>query len=143
MARLGDFMPAPKRLLFNFANKYIRRAVPAWRFDAVTLLHDACGPSPGRNYQDAQPQAGSPALLQYTGGTTGMPKGAVLTHRNLVANTLQCRAVIAPYLAEEQGSVLTPLPLYHIFSLTANLLAFALDGRIERARSRPARHQEG
>ena len=57
-----------------------------------------------------------------------MPKGAVLTHRNLVANTLQCRAVIAPYLAEEQGSVLTPLPLYHIFSLTANLLAFALMG---------------
>ena len=47
---------------------------------------------------------------------------------NLVANTLQCRAVIAPYLAEEQGSVLTPLPLYHIFSLTANLLAFALMG---------------
>ena len=67
-------------------------------------------------------------LLQYTGGTTGVPKGAMLTHRNLVANTLQCRAVIAPYLAEEQGSVLTPLPLYHIFSLTANLLAFALMG---------------
>ena len=128
VARLGDFMPAPKRLLFNFANKYIRRAVPAWRFDAVTLLHDACGRSPGRNYRDAQPQAGSAALLQYTGGTTGVPKGAVLTHRNLVANTLQCRAVIAPYLAEEQGSVLTPLPLYHIFSLTANLLAFALMG---------------
>jgi long-chain acyl-CoA synthetase len=57
-----------------------------------------------------------------------VPKGAVLTHRNLVANTLQCRAVIAPYLQEEQGIVLTPLPLYHIFSLTANLLAFALMG---------------
>ncbi len=128
VARLGDFMPGPKRLLFNFANKYIRRAVPAWRFDAVTLLRDACGRSPGQNYRDAQPQAGSPALLQYTGGTTGVPKGAVLTHRNLIANTLQCRAVIAPYLAEEQGSVLTPLPLYHIFSLTANLLAFALMG---------------
>ena len=66
--------------------------------------------------------------MQYTGGTTGVPKGAILTHRNLVANTLQCRAVIAPYLGEEQGSVLTPLPLYHIFSLTANLLAFALMG---------------
>ncbi len=128
VARLGDFMPTPKRLLFNFANKYIRRAVPAWHFNAVTLLHDACARSPSQSYRDAQPQAGSPALLQYTGGTTGVPKGAVLTHRNLVANTLQCRAVIAPYLAEEQGSVLTPLPLYHIFSLTANLLAFALMG---------------
>jgi long-chain acyl-CoA synthetase len=128
VARLGDFMPAPKRLLFNFANKYIRRAVPAWRFDAVTLLHDACRRAPSQNYRDALPQAASPALLQYTGGTTGVPKGAVLTHRNLIANTLQCRAVIAPYLAEEQGSVLTPLPLYHIFSLTANLLAFAVMG---------------
>jgi long-chain acyl-CoA synthetase len=128
VARLGDFMPAPKRLLFNFANTYVRRAVPAWRFDSVTLLQDACSRRPSPQYADAQPQQSAPALLQYTGGTTGVPKGAVLTHRNLVANTLQCRAVIAPYLQEEQGIVLTPLPLYHIFSLTANLLAFALMG---------------
>jgi long-chain acyl-CoA synthetase len=128
VARLGDFMPSVRRAVFNFANTYIRRAVPAWRFDTVTLLQDACDRPPSAGYRDAQPAPGSPALLQYTGGTTGVPKGAVLTHRNLVANTLQCRAVIAPYLAEEQGSVLTPLPLYHIFSLTANLLAFALMG---------------
>jgi long-chain acyl-CoA synthetase len=128
VARLGDFMPALKRAVFNFANTYIRRAVPAWRFDTVTLLQQACNRPPSAAYKDAQPESTSPALLQYTGGTTGVPKGAILTHRNLVANTLQCRAVIAPYLAEEQGSVLTPLPLYHIFSLTANLLAFALMG---------------
>ena len=128
VARLGDFMPALKRAVFNFANTYIRRAVPAWRFDTVTLLQRACNRPPSAAYRDAQPELTSPALLQYTGGTTGVPKGAILTHRNLVANTLQCRAVIAPYLAEEQGSVLTPLPLYHIFSLTANLLAFALMG---------------
>ena len=70
-------------------------------------------------------------MLQYTGGTTGVPKGAILTHRNLVANALQCRAWIEPNLPKEQGSVLTPLPLYHIFSLTANLLAFALMGGLE------------
>jgi long-chain acyl-CoA synthetase len=128
VARLGDFMPAPKRLLFNFANRYIRRAVRAWRFENFTLLQDACNRRPSGRYVEAQPPASAPALLQYTGGTTGVPKGAILTHRNLVANTLQCRAVIAPYLGEEQGSVLTPLPLYHIFSLTANLLAFALMG---------------
>jgi long-chain acyl-CoA synthetase len=128
VARLGDFMPALKRTVFNFANTYIRRAVPAWRFERFTLLGQACDRPPGGRYADAQPAASSPALLQYTGGTTGVPKGAVLTHRNLVANTLQCRAVIAPYLPEERGSVLTPLPLYHIFSLTANLLAFALMG---------------
>jgi len=128
VARLGDFMPALKRTVFNFANTYIRRAVPAWRFKTFTMLQAACGRQPSARFADAQPPASSPALLQYTGGTTGVPKGAILTHRNLVANTLQCRAVIGPYLGEEQGIVLTPLPLYHIFSLTANLLAFALMG---------------
>ena len=128
VARLGDFMQALKRAIFNLANTYIRRAVPAWRFSAFTMLQTACSRHPSPGYADAQPASSSPALLQYTGGTTGLPKGAILTHRNLVANTLQCRAVIAPYLAEEQGSVLTPLPLYHIFSLTANLLAFAVMG---------------
>ena len=128
VSRLGDFMPGLKRILFNFVNSYIRRAVPAWRFTHVTLLQDACRRSPSAAYRDAQPAATSPALLQYTGGTTGIPKGAVLTHRNLVANALQCRALIAPYIEEERASVLTPLPLYHIFSLTANLLAFALMG---------------
>jgi long-chain acyl-CoA synthetase len=128
VARLGDFMPALKRALFNFFNTYVRRAVPAWRFPTFTLLHDACARPAGPQYVDAAPAATAPALLQYTGGTTGVAKGAILTHRNLVANALQCRAVIAPYLPEEQGSVLTPLPLYHIFSLTANLLAFALMG---------------
>ena len=128
VARLGDFMPAPKRVLFNIVNTYVRRAVPAWKFSRFSLLHAACNRAPGASYKDAQPAASSPALLQYTGGTTGVPKGAVLTHRNLVANTLQCRAVIKPYIEEERGSVLTPLPLYHIFSLTANLLAFAQMG---------------
>ena len=128
VARLGDFMPVLKRTLFNFVNTYVRRAVPAWHFGRVTLLQSACSRAPGSVYKDARPAASSPALLQYTGGTTGVPKGAVLTHRNLVANSLQCRAVIKPYIEEERGSVLTPLPLYHIFSLTANLLAFALMG---------------
>ena len=128
VARLGDFMPALKRAVFDVVNTYIRRAVPAWRFPNFTLLHDAASRPPSPHYADAAPAATSPALLQYTGGTTGIAKGAILTHRNLVANALQCRAVIAPYLPEEQGSVLTPLPLYHIFSLTANLLAFALMG---------------
>jgi long-chain acyl-CoA synthetase len=128
VARLGDFMPAPKRVLFNLVNTYIRRAVPAWNLSNYSLLHAACQTAPTGQYRDASCAANSPAVLQYTGGTTGVPKGAVLTHRNLVANSLQCRAVIAPFLKEETGSVLTPLPLYHIFSLTANLLAFALMG---------------
>jgi long-chain acyl-CoA synthetase len=128
VARLGDFMPTLKRALLNFANTHIRHAVPAWRFDRFSLLQEACNRRPSARYIDAKPPASSPALLQYTGGTTGVPKGAVLTHRNLVANALQGHSWMAPNLPEEQGSILTPLPLYHIFSLTANLLAFALRG---------------
>jgi long-chain acyl-CoA synthetase len=128
VARLGDFMPAPKRVLLNFANSHIRRAVPSWHIKNFTMLQAACDRRASRDYADAKLASSAPALLQYTGGTTGTSKGAVLTHRNLVANSLQCRAWIAPNLPEEKGSVLTPLPLYHIFSLTANLLAFALMG---------------
>ena len=128
VARLGDFMPALKRGIFNFANTYIRRAVPRWRFHTFTMLQEACTRRPSARYADAPVAATAPALLQYTGGTTGVPKAAILTHRNLVANTLQCRAWIAPNLEEGHRSVLTPLPLYHIFSLTANLLAFVLMG---------------
>ncbi|MGD0331830.1 MAG: AMP-binding protein [Xanthobacteraceae bacterium] len=128
VARLGDFMPALKRSIFNFANSYIRRAVPRWRFHTFTMLQAACVRRPSARYADAPVAATAPALLQYTGGTTGVAKAAMLTHRNLVANTLQCRAWIAPNLEEGHRSVLTPLPLYHIFSLTANLLAFVLMG---------------
>ena len=128
VARLGDFMPALKSAVFNFANSYVRRAVPAWRIKNCTMLQMACDRPASALYADEKLPSSAPAVLQYTGGTTGIPKGAVLTHRNLVANCLQCRAWIAPNLPEEKGSVLTPLPLYHIFSLTANLLAFALMG---------------
>jgi len=125
VARLGDFLPPLKRALFNFANSYVRRAVPRWHFGEFTLLQAACRRPPSPQYKDAQMPASAPAVLQYTGGTTGVSKGAILTHRNLVANTLQCEAWMLPYVGGEEGRVLTPLPLYHIFSLTANLLAFA------------------
>jgi long-chain acyl-CoA synthetase len=128
VARLGDFVPVFKRWAFNFANSYIAHAVPAWQFDTFTMLQDACNRPPSERYQDAQPHSGDIALLQYTGGTTGVPKGAMLTHRNLVANTLQCCAWTGPGVNLEHERVLTPLPLYHIFSLTANLLSFAVLG---------------
>ncbi|MGA2893320.1 MAG: AMP-binding protein [Xanthobacteraceae bacterium] len=128
VARLGDFVPMFKRWAFNFANSYIRRSVPAWRFDTFTMLQDACSRPPSGDYQDAEPRGGDIALLQYTGGTTGVPKGAMLTHRNLVANTLQCCAWTSMGITSNAEEVLTPLPLYHILSLTANLLSFALFG---------------
>ena len=128
VARLGDFVPMLKRWAFNFANSYIRHAVPAWRFEKFTMLQEACARPPSAAYEDARVRGGDIALLQYTGGTTGEPKGAMLTHRNLIANTLQCWAWTGTDATAEHERVLTPLPLYHIFSLTANLLSFALLG---------------
>ena len=128
VARLGDFVPVLKRWAFNLANAYLRHAVPAWHFEKFTMLQEACGRTPSERYADAQPGADSVALLQYTGGTTGTAKGAMLTHRNMVANTLQCCAWIGSGLKLDDERVLTPLPLYHIFSLTANLLVFARFG---------------
>src|SRR4029077_4083155 len=128
VARLGDFVPMLKRWAFNFANSYIRHAVAPWRFEKFTMLQDACARPPSVGYEDASPRGSDIALLQYTGGTTGEPKGAMLTHRNLIANTLQCRAWTGSSVTAEHERVLTPLPLSHIFSLTANLLPFALMG---------------
>ena len=127
VARLGDFVPMLKRWAFNFANSYIAHAVPAWHFETFTMLQDACDRAPGERYVDANTPATAVALLQYTGGTTGVPKGAMLTHRNLIANTLQCSAWTRSDVHDDER-VLTPLPLYHIFSLTANLLTFAMIG---------------
>jgi len=128
VARLGDFVPTLKRWAFNFANSHIQHAVPAWHFEKFTMLQDACSRQPSEQYADAEPPATAIALLQYTGGTTGVSKGAMLSHRNLIANTLQCRAWTARGVNEDGERALTPLPLYHIFSLTANLLSFAVIG---------------
>ena len=130
VARLGDFVPTLKRWAFNFANSYIAHAVPAWQFDSFTMLQDACSRPPSDAYADAEPAPTAVALLQYTGGTTGVPKGAMLTHRNLIANTLQCAAWTGATEGHENERLLTPLPLYHIFSLTANLLTFAMAGAL-------------
>ena len=133
-----------KRWAFNFANSYIQHAVPAWHFDAFTMLQDACSRAPSEHYADADTQATDVALLQYTGGTTGVPKGAMLTHRNLIANTLQCLAWTgASARYAEAKRALTPLPLYHIFSLTANLLVLRGGRRLERAGHRSARSRTG
>jgi long-chain acyl-CoA synthetase len=92
------------------------------------MLQDACIRAASAPLPDARAAPSAPALLQYTGGTTGVAKGAVLSHRNLVANTLQCHAWIGGSVDVGLERVLTPLPLYHIFSLTANMLTFACLG---------------
>jgi long-chain acyl-CoA synthetase len=122
--QIGDLFPAPKRWLVNAAVKHLRHMVPAWRIDGAIAFRAALGR--GRALEAPQPQLGADdlAFLQYTGGTTGRPKGAMLTHGNLVANLAQTRAWAGAVLAEGAETVITALPLYHVFALTANLLLF-------------------
>lgn len=121
---VGDHCPAPKRQLVNFAVKRIKRLVPAWHIPGAVRYRAAL--AAGRRLGFRRPELGGDdvAFLQYTGGTTGVAKGAVLTHRNLVSNVLQAAAWSHPFFDPRDGSVITALPLYHIFSLTVNLLAF-------------------
>ena len=125
VTNVGDCLPAPKRWLVNFAVRYVRRMVPAHGMKVI----------PFRRLLQSQPPEHEPdvgpddiAFLQYTGGTTGVAKGAVLTHRNMVANVQQTMACLEQALRAGQDVVITALPLYHIFSLTANCLTFVLAG---------------
>jgi len=108
----------------NFAVKRVRRMVPAWRIPGALAWRDVLARGHAHGATQVQLKAGDLAFLQYTGGTTGRPKGAMLTHANLVANLEQTRLWAGPVLAEGKETVITALPLYHVFALTANLLLF-------------------
>ncbi|MFZ5657505.1 MAG: long-chain fatty acid--CoA ligase [Pseudomonadota bacterium] len=121
---LGDCLPFPRRGIVNFVLKYVKKMVPdydipgAVRFNNV-LARGADLPLPA---VDIGPE--DIAFLQYTGGTTGVAKGAMLTHRNLVANMQQASAWIGTNVRYGEETIITALPLYHIFALTANGLVF-------------------
>ena len=122
--QVGDLFPAPRRWAVNFAVKRVRRMVPAWRIPGALAWRQALARGHAHGATQVQLNAGDLAFLQYTGGTTGRPKGAMLTHANLVANLEQTRAWAGAVLAEGKETVITALPLYHVFALTANLLLF-------------------
>ncbi len=122
--RIGDMLPAPKSLLVNFVVKHVKHMVPEWHLDGVLDWKRALEIGTASAPADTPVEPDDVAFLQYTGGTTGRAKGAMLTHANMVANLQQTSAWIAGVLKEGTEVVVTPLPLYHIFSLTANCLTF-------------------
>jgi len=122
--QLGDLLDFPKRYVVNFVVKYIKRLVPAGRPSGAVSFRHALALGRRQAWKPADIGPDDIAFLQYTGGTTGVPKGAMLTHRNLVANLQQAHAWLKNVLEEGREIVITPLPLYHIFALTANCLAF-------------------
>lgn len=121
---IGDMFPLHKRLLVNFMVKYVKKMVPAYALPQVTTLRSALQKGSLESPMAVEIKLSDYAFLQYTGGTTGVSKGAILTHENIVANVVQTTAWISPLLVEGQEKIITPLPLYHIFSLTANCLLF-------------------
>ena len=126
LAAMGDMLGFAKGMVVNYVVRKVKKLVPAFELPSAVRFNDALAKGRGQSYQRPVVGPNDIAVLQYTGGTTGVSKGAVLLHRNLVANTLQCEAWYQPALkkipAGEQLMSVCALPLYHIFGFTTNLM---------------------
>jgi long-chain acyl-CoA synthetase len=123
---IGDLLGFPKGPLANFVLRHVKKQVPEYSLPGAVGFNEALSKGRFENLAPVPLGHDDIAFLQYTGGTTGVSKGAVLTHRNMVSNVLQSEAWMGPSLREASGQMIlvTALPLYHIFSLTANCLLF-------------------
>lgn len=141
-ASIGEMLGFPKKQIVNFVVRNIRKMVPKYNIPNAVSFHDALKQGKRFELQQHKGAADEVILLQYTGGTTGISKGAMLTNRNLVANMLQIRAVMSPFLEEGKEIALCPLPMYHIFAFTVNCLAMmeigALSVLVTNARDLPS-----
>lgn len=122
VTQLGDLHDAPKRWLVNAVVKHVKKMVPAYSLPSAVGFRAALKKGASLSHTEVSRQPDDVAALQYTGGTTGMPKGAMLTHCNLVANMLQARAAIGEHLVDGEELVVAPLPVYHIYTFTVNCL---------------------
>ncbi|SHG81203.1 long-chain-fatty-acid--CoA ligase FadD [Ferrimonas marina] len=124
LTKIGDQLSGPKRTVVNFVVKYVKKMVPKYHLPGAVSMRRAL--AKGRHLQYVKPELKGEdvAFLQYTGGTTGVAKGAMLTHRSVLANMLQCEAYYGARLDAGKEVVVTPLPLYHVFANTVNLLLF-------------------
>jgi long-chain acyl-CoA synthetase len=122
VTELGDLHGFPKRFLINAVVKYVKKMVPSYSLPMAVPFRKALSDGASRNHREVERELDDIAALQYTGGTTGMPKGTMLTHCNLVANMLQAEAAIGPGLDEGKEVVIAPLPVYHIYTFTVNCL---------------------
>jgi len=121
---LGDMLGLVKGTVVNLVVRHVKKMVPAWKLPRHVKFKAAMARGKGATLRPVQVGHEDIAYLQYTGGTTGVAKGAMLLHRNIIANLQQAHAWIEPFLHKDQQLIITALPLYHIFSLTANCLTF-------------------
>ncbi|MFP2767873.1 long-chain-fatty-acid--CoA ligase FadD [Oceanisphaera sp. KMM 10153] len=124
LTRMGDHLGPVKGTLLNAVVKYIKKLVPEYHLPAAIRYKTALARGRGLRYTRPDLNGDTLAFLQYTGGTTGRSKGAMLSHRNMLANVEQCLGVYGPVLSRGQEKVVTALPLYHVFALTVNGLLF-------------------
>jgi len=113
-----------KGIAVDLVLRHVKKMIPAWKLPGAVRLSEALAAGRRGKLEPVPVGHDDIAFLQYTGGTTGVAKGAMLLHRNIVANLLQARAWVQPFLSDKREIIITPLPLYHIFSLTANCLTF-------------------
>ncbi len=130
VTQLGDLLGAPRRIAINVLLKHVKHMVPAWHIPGAVWFSRALREGTRCGFKPADIGPDHIAFLQYTGGTTGVPKGAMLTHGNMVANLQQAHAWLAPFLKIGAETVITALPLYHVFALTANCLLFMKIGAV-------------
>ncbi|HET9843716.1 MAG TPA: AMP-binding protein, partial [Gammaproteobacteria bacterium] len=125
LTQIGDLLGTIKGNIINFVVKNFKKMVPNYHLPQAEHFNKVLTLGKRHTYQKPNLTHEDIAYLQYTGGTTGRAKGAILTHRNMVANVLQATEWINPLVQEKlEGGIITALPLYHIFSLTANCLTF-------------------
>jgi len=125
---IGDMLGGIKGWVTNLVVRHVKKMVPAYRLPDTLRLPQVLAEGAGAAYTRPPLSHDDIALLQYTGGTTGVAKGAILTHGNMVSNVSQAHAWVKPYLGQEEQCIVTALPLYHIFALTANCLTFLVLG---------------
>lgn len=128
VTELGDMFPTVKKLLVNSVVKYVKRMVPKYSLPTANSFITCLEEGKQFDYKAVESKREDIAFLQYTGGTTGVAKGAMLTHGNIIANMNQIFAWMAPKFVNGKEIIITPLPLYHIFSLTVNCLALMCYG---------------
>ena len=128
--QIGDMLKFPKNYIVNFVIKHVKKMVPSFYLAGAKDFVSCVSEGDASKFKKPELKREDIAFLQYTGGTTGVAKGAILLHQNILANMLQAKAWIQDFVVEGKEIIITPLPLYHIFSLTANCFCYSSFGAL-------------
>lgn len=128
VTEVGDMLPPVKRTLVNLVVRHVKKMVPAYSLPGAVSLRTALSQGAAHACVDVRRENDDVAILQYTGGTTGVAKGAMLTHRNILSNMFQVKALVGGNLKEGEELIIAPLPLYHIFAFTVHCMVAILLG---------------